>query len=395
MRAKLLGRTLEQQLSMGVAVGLLVFTVAAGMLTAAFAYRHQLNAAKELQNRLIATVQAQTEVAAFALNEDIAREVIGGLLANPQIKAVRIKAHKNHTILASGGIEGAFATADAVSTYPLRSPVDRASEIGTIEIAISDEKVAEQVWESTQLLLGVIFLQVVLAASLIVWVSRRIILRPITALASRMANIVPGSGVRLAIPEAHENDEIGQLSHSANALIDAHEQALAELRELATVDALTGAFNRRHFRARMDDELARLQRNETLKCVVLMVDIDHFKEINDTWGHAVGDKALSHLGIILRSNARKIDVVGRLGGEEFAILLVDIALPEAVNLSERLRQSVANTPVAHDGKLISMTLSIGVAAATSTDRDADGVLARADAALYQAKQQGRNRVVTS
>jgi len=140
-------------------------------------------------------------------------------------------------------------------------------------------------------------------------------------------------------------------------------------------------------------ELARLQRNTKLRATVLMLDIDYFKQVNDTWGHAAGDTALAHLGIILRSHARRIDTVGRLGGEEFAMLLVDTNPDEAMSFAERLRQTVSDTPVVHDGKLINMTLSIGISLMSSRDVDASLALERADCALYQAKQQGRNRVV--
>lgn len=390
-----LGQTLERKLSLGVAAGLVAFAVVAGSVTAIFAYHYQSAAALDLQAQLVATVRAQAEVAVYASNEDIAKGVIEGLLANPLIAAVRIRSTHGSNALANSGAPDVFGDEDDLTSYALHSPVDHATLTGYIDVVLDRSRVTEQVLRSTRLLMAVIVLQVALAAGLIVWASRRIIIAPITALARRMTEITPGSSDRLSIPDEHLDDEIGQLSRSANALIDAHDKVLNELHELATVDTLTGTYNRRYLMLRMEAELARLQRNETLRATVLMVDIDHFKVVNDTWGHAAGDTALSHLGIILRSHARKIDTVGRLGGEEFAILLVDTDPDEAMIFSERLRQTVADTPVSHDGKLINMTLSIGIATMSTLDTDAGEALERADTALYQAKQQGRNRVIMS
>lgn len=389
-----ISRNLEQKLSLGVAIGLAVFAVVAGIATAVFVYRYQLASSRTLEEQLVATIRAQAEVAVFAANEDIAIGVIEGLRANSLIRAVRISSTKNPEFHPAGGPADAFAEPGALDSFVLRSPVDHRSEIGRIEISLDTAEVTRQALASTRLLFAVIALQVVLAVGLIIWLSRRIMIKPITSLAQRMGEIRPGSGIRLTIDGEHESDEIGQLSRSANLLIDAHEKALAELRELATVDALTGAFNRRHFINRMDDELARIQRLESAMAALLMLDIDHFKHVNDTWGHAAGDAALSQLGIMLRSNARKIDTVGRLGGEEFAILLVGTSLAEGMGFAERLRQLIEDTPVNYSGKLIKLTLSIGIDIVSPNDTNTNMALERADRALYIAKQQGRNRVVS-
>jgi diguanylate cyclase (GGDEF)-like protein len=388
---KRLVRTLEQKLSIGVAIGLVVFTLVAGVATAAFAYRQETQANQALQAQLIEVVRAQAEVAVFAENEDIAHGVINGLLATPFILAVRIQALQGFS--ASGGQTSTFANPGAITHYPLYSPADAATMIGRIDIVTNAQRMTEKALMSGLLLFAVIALQVILAAVLVVWVSRRVIIRPIAELATHIEGIEPGSGIRVAVPEKHQDDEIGQLSRTTNRLIESHERVLAELRELATTDALTGVCNRRQFMRRMNDELARIQRLESSLATVLMLDIDHFKNINDHYGHPAGDAALSQLGTILRSTARRIDVVGRLGGEEFAVLLVGTDIGEAMVFAERLRLTVAETPVVHECHELFMTLSIGVGMLANTDHDADSVLARADKALYEAKAQGRNRVV--
>jgi diguanylate cyclase (GGDEF)-like protein/PAS domain S-box-containing protein len=166
----------------------------------------------------------------------------------------------------------------------------------------------------------------------------------------------------------------------------------AELVEMATTDFLTGLFNRRNFMLRLDTELARLKRFDIERAAVLMLDLDHFKQVNDTHGHAVGDAVLRHCAALIRAELRKIDTGGRLGGEEFAILLIGADLVAAEQSAERLRRKIAATPLAHEGKTIPITISIGVTALDPLDASADLALTRADAALYDAKHRGRDRV---
>jgi diguanylate cyclase (GGDEF)-like protein len=167
----------------------------------------------------------------------------------------------------------------------------------------------------------------------------------------------------------------------------------AELLMLATTDFLTGLPNRREFMARLDDELARLQRNMDECAAVLMLDIDHFKHVNDRHGHAAGDAVLRHLAGLMRAGQRKIDKLGRVGGEEFAVLLPGASADAAAIYAERLRQNVADTPLEVDGQTIEVTVSIGIASILAGDTTADASMIRADKALYSAKESGRNRVV--
>jgi two-component system cell cycle response regulator len=130
-----------------------------------------------------------------------------------------------------------------------------------------------------------------------------------------------------------------------------------------------------------------------LKLVVLMLDVDHFKAINDQFGHAGGDRALEHLVAALRSGIRQIDLLGRLGGEEFAIVLPDTPASSAEMVAERLRARVAEMSVRFGDQCIRMTISLGLALQLDTDRSVEQVIARADDALYRAKRNGRNQVV--
>lgn len=165
-----------------------------------------------------------------------------------------------------------------------------------------------------------------------------------------------------------------------------------ELLRLATTDDLTRLSNRRHFLERAESTLSRSRRySEPL--ALLMCDIDFFKNINDTFGHAVGDRALCRVADIIRSSLRDTDLAGRIGGEEFAILLVQTSLENAHEVADRLRQAIEACPILlDDGHPISLTISIGIATPVYPMETLATLLQHADQALYAAKRQGRNRV---
>ncbi len=162
------------------------------------------------------------------------------------------------------------------------------------------------------------------------------------------------------------------------------------LRRLATTDPLTGAFNRRHFMELMGREQRRADRYNTTYSI-LMIDIDHFKRVNDTYGHQVGDHAIQEMAEACRKTTRPTDIVARYGGEEFIVTLTHTDQPGAVKVAERLREAVAEIVMATDKGALSFTISIGIS--TYVKRSAvDQIIQRADQALYKAKQTGRNRV---
>jgi diguanylate cyclase (GGDEF)-like protein len=165
----------------------------------------------------------------------------------------------------------------------------------------------------------------------------------------------------------------------------------AQLRIMATTDGLTGALNRSEFLA-LGKFAAERPRQPGQSLAMLMLDVDHFKAINDRYGHGGGDHALRHLVATLREEIRSSDLLGRLGGEEFAVLLPSIAPEVASQVAERLRSRVAGTSLPYHGRSIEMTVSIGLATWDKRDRSIEQIMARADAALYRAKAAGRNLV---
>jgi diguanylate cyclase (GGDEF)-like protein len=166
----------------------------------------------------------------------------------------------------------------------------------------------------------------------------------------------------------------------------------AELHEFATTDGLTQLANRRHFMARIDAHFARLHRAGGPPAGLLMCDLDHFKAINDRWGHAVGDRALRHFADILRTEMGAADVAGRIGGEEFAVLLGASGLADACAMGDRIQRRIAAEPLTCAEGFVPLTVSIGVTEMTSADPNAEAALSRSDFALYRAKKNGRNRI---
>ena len=164
------------------------------------------------------------------------------------------------------------------------------------------------------------------------------------------------------------------------------------LEELATIDSLTGICNRRHFMVSAEAEWGRFQRYHR-PLSMLMVDIDHFKSVNDRYGHAVGDEAIKFVALACKQDLRGSDMVGRLGGEEFALLLPETDRARASIVAERIRERVAAQFLSAHKIQFKTTISVGVAEATASMSGVDALLRSADLALYQAKADGRNRVV--
>ena len=168
----------------------------------------------------------------------------------------------------------------------------------------------------------------------------------------------------------------------------------SEMRELAIRDPLTSLFNRRHFYefvAQFYNVDGRVERSYA----VIFVDIDHFKRINDTYGHEVGDQVIQAVATHLQGGLRHSDIVARFGGEEFAIGLLISANDDAAIVAEKIRHLISASPVVCGEHSISVTASLGVAACSVGEHlDVDSLIRKADTALYSAKQSGRNRVCT-
>ena len=206
------------------------------------------------------------------------------------------------------------------------------------------------------------------------------------------------NGVRIKTADIAEGAvvQVGTQARFRFSVIDRHQESLLkQLYESAVRDALTGVFNRLYFVERLGTELAYAKRHGT-EVSLLLLDLDHFKRVNDTFGHLAGDWVLkSFTGAIFKS-LRTEDLVARFGGEEFLVLLRGISISGAARAAERLRSAVATMEIEHEGRTIPITVSIGCASMKCQGVDsATTLVATADRRLYAAKESGRNAVVAT
>lgn len=257
-----------------------------------------------------------------------------------------------------------------------------------------------------------ILLFVIIITLVISWLLANSIITPIRSITKAMTCLSQGSrDVRFTNHFAHDEIEnmINAYEYSRRKLLQADiVSALETIKQtihldqkerekeiylqLASIDTLTGVMNRRKFNELAEHELMRVKRYKH-GLALMMLDIDHFKKVNDTYGHAKGDRVLQEFCQVCNANVRNIDIVARIGGEEFVILLPETKLPQAHILAERICEEVKNHSVIIDETKINFTVSIGVTAWDETISVMSTLLEKADKALYEAKVNGRNRVV--
>jgi diguanylate cyclase (GGDEF)-like protein len=231
--------------------------------------------------------------------------------------------------------------------------------------------------------------------------------RVLSSQASWSAGAVAGEG-HICLPLAAGGHLVGVMGISEGAFVEGRRRTVAmsatllaisirnaqlfnEVRDNSLRDGLTGCFNRTHAIAVIDTELRRARRSQA-PVSLIMFDIDHFKDINDRYGHQCGDAVLAAIGSRLRELLRASDLKCRYGGEEFLVLLPETALEGAKRVADTLRRELADRSVPWKDETIAITASFGVTTALSSEVDGQGLIARADAALYRAKDQGRNCV---
>ncbi|MBF0238260.1 MAG: diguanylate cyclase [SAR324 cluster bacterium] len=194
---------------------------------------------------------------------------------------------------------------------------------------------------------------------------------------------------------AEKNMELVRLNETLTRTNHDLEQTRLALQEQAITDPLTGIYNRRYLTDRLGQEVSSIKRNPK-SLSLLMLDIDHFKHINDTYGHQCGDYVLTLFASILRKNLRQHDIVARYGGEEFVILLQNMNPLESFVIAERIRRDVESTTFIFEREQIKITTSIGLTSVQddmASDLTSDSLLKSADTALYEAKSKGRNQTI--
>jgi len=247
---------------------------------------------------------------------------------------------------------------------------------------------------------------ILLAAGIAWYGAEMLILRRIRSLLDA-ANRVRGGDFSVRLGLAPGKGELSQLGAAFDAMAETLQQrdtelrnAMLELHSQATTDPLTRLANRRQLGELLPREVLRARRRDgkvaSGKLAVLMIDLDFFKRINDTFGHKAGDLVLAEVGQLLRTGIRGSDIACRYGGEEIALILPDAGLKVATERAESIRGKISNTRFIHEGRTIGpITASIGVAIFPDHADDAEGLLRAADTALYQAKHAGRDRVAVA
>ena len=310
------------------------------------------------------------------------------------------------------GEAGRFVSAAATKGY-LDYP-----GLGWITVAVRPEAAALANSEALEGAIIRVGMVVAAAGAMVLAVVAGFLLRPLSTLAAEVDRI--GRDQHTTVTRIGGSHDLVQLSSAIRALLrrlglaenetEAARKAAADaalrmeentrrldhdintLRQLADSDPLTGLLNRRAFNAFAQDgfqHFARYKRGLSM----FIIDIDHFKRVNDTFGHQAGDEVIRAIGAKISGAIRTTDKAARFGGEEFVVMLREVDPAMAHKLAERIRCSIGETPVLHAGSPIHVTVSIGMAVITPTDRDIDDVIERADRALYRAKAKGRNRVV--
>jgi len=239
---------------------------------------------------------------------------------------------------------------------------------------------------------GVVLVALLVAAGLAAYVGL-LIVRPLRRLSGVAAKVAAGAAGDLSVElPTGAGGEVGQLTQVFKNLVARvrEREGQGELERLSVTDALTGLYNRRHLMGTLANEVQRSRRlRRTFS--VLLADVDHFKQYNDTHGHLGGDAALVKIAEILRQTTRGVDSVARYGGEEFVVMLIEAPIATAAAVGERLRARVA----AEEFGAGRMTVSVGAAEYPTHGETPEELIASADAAMYQAKGEGRDRVVVA
>ncbi len=392
MKTGIIFRRLELRLAVVVGFCLLAFSVLAGMYIYSRAYQYQLELADTLQQQLVQTMQAQADIAAFTGNAEIADGVLNGLLSNPTIQGVRIESSDGFRAERSSGKPFDFR---AGKTYPLFSPVDRIEPVGSLVVVRNEEEVGAAATEAARFQVMVMLLQVLITTLIIVLVVRLLVIKPITRLALDMQIIRPGGGQRVAVDERNAKDQIGWLSHSANALLDAAETALKEieaqrneLEKMATHDFLTGLPSMRLAEDRLHVACMSAGRNGK-KVALLFIDLDGFKAVNDRFSHEAGDSVLRDVANRLQGAVRREDTAARIGGDEFLVILGN--LPDtgaAATVAENIVAALGK-PFFLSGHSITLGASVGISVYPEHTGDVKAMRHIADQAMYEVKKSGK------
>lgn len=369
------------------------------------------------------TVRGPIATSLWQYNQTQLNVLIEGLVKMPIIQGVDVFDKHAQTIISRRSY---LPTEVPLSTFDIKSDLnwtvnDEQFLLGTLVLYSSSEVVFDRVFFGFALIAITAIIKLTVLFGLFVWAFDRYLAIPLKELMSQVNEVQLSQRISKRIElSSTENNELSQLQQHMNNMLAAMENdrkqlledeqakrtwledAVAKrtealeisnekLKELATRDSLTGALNRGSFFETAQHLLTLSQRKKSTASFILM-DLDLFKEINDTHGHFIGDQVLIHFAHTIETLLRKSDLIGRVGGEEFAIFLSDTAIDDAFQLADKIRNIIANSTLNIDGKVVNYTVSLGVDSSQPADQSIDVLFKRADLKLYGAKDKGRNRV---
>lgn len=373
--------------------------------------------------QLEATVRGPISTSLWQYDQKQLDELASGLIQMPIIEGVDIVDQNEQSILSKR-----FYDPDAIpvsvfdSTTQLSWTLNGESiGLGSLKLYSSSDVVFERVWFGFALIATTAIIKMTILFWLFIWAFDRFLAAPLKELMSQVDEVQLSQNLSKRIHLANnEGNELNQLQGHMNRMLSAmsidrqnlleDEQAKRDwlevavakrtedlqilnekLKYLATRDSLTDVLNRGSFFEAAQQRLV-LSQQQTSTASFILLDLDFFKRINDTYGHFIGDKVLIQFTQILQSFLKESDLLGRVGGEEFAIFLPDTKLDAAFQLADEIRQAISKTTLEIEGKTVTYTVSLGVESSESDDQLIDDLFKRADLKLYGAKDKGRDRV---
>jgi diguanylate cyclase (GGDEF)-like protein len=378
-----------------------------------------LNELKQLEE----TVREPISTSLWQYNGNQLNVLVAGLVKMPIIEGVDVFDKDAQTMLSKRSYNSGSAPLSLFdTTSDLNWTLNGESVfLGKLVLYSSSEVVLNRVLFGFSLIAITAIIKLSILFWLFVWAFDRYLASPLKELMTQVNEVQmsPNMSKRINLSNI-ENNEISQLQEHMNTMLSAlemdREQLLEDeqakrnwledavakrtedlqvlnkkLKELATRDSLTGILNRGSFFETAQHLLILSQRQKS-PASFLLVDLDNFKRVNDTYGHFVGDKVLIHFTQTIQKSLRKSDLIGRVGGEEFAIFLPDTGNDDAFQLAEKLRKIISHSVLEVDGKTVAYTVSLGVESSEPKDHLIDELFKRADLKLYGAKDKGRDRV---
>ena len=376
----------------------------------------------ELQ-QLEATVRGPITTSLWQYNHNQLNSLISGLIQMPIIEGVDIFDQNSQSIISKRLYDSVSVPLSIFdSTSELNWVLNGESiPLGTLVLYSSSAVVLERVWFGFALIAFTAFIKLTVLFWLFIWAFDRYLANPLRELMSQVNDVQLSQNISKRIHLSNtENNELRELQEHMNNMLSAMstdrqrlledeqakrdwlEEAVAKrtedlqilnekLKYLATRDSLTGVLNRGSFFETAQKMLLHCQ-NERSSVSFILMDLDYFKRINDTYGHFIGDKVLIHFTQTLQVLLRKSDLLGRVGGEEFAIFLPDTGLDAAYKIADKIRQTISDAVLKVEGKTVTYTVSLGVESSGPKEHSIDELFKHADLKLYGAKDKGRDRV---